>query len=645
MYARSAMRVFITLCAVLLATASLAQSRPPVISSVSPEAITVNSGEHFITVRGRNFWLWPRAVVTISGPAGTSTVESNTLSDSWLEVWVRSDIVATVGRYSVVVTNPDGAKSAAAYFDVVNAPGPILYLSPTLFAEAEGPQGAHVKFSAQGTTADGKPARVTCSHQSGDLFSLGNTNVTCTATDESRGTSTTRTMTVTVGDTTPPVLTVPDDFTVEATGPDGAVVTYEASAVDNVDGPVPANCYAPSGTTFAIGTTTVHCFAYDSSSNEAKDEFKVTVADNLRPVLTLPDDIAVETQRDDGEIVTFTATARDHDGNPLAVQCMPESGSLFGFGTTAVACWAFDDEQRMSGGTFDVTVTKIAAPPPPVLTLPDDIVVKATSDDGAKVTYEASAKDSEGTPITISCAPPSGSKFPIGTTTVHCEATDRFKQTTKGTFTVTVEAQEPPPAVTLHLPDDITVEAMSSSGTVVEYEATAEEDGEPVEVTCTPASGSLFPVGTTKVNCSATGSGGETAEGSFNVHVLDSDAPVIHSVTATPDVLWPPNGKMVDVTITATADDAIDPDVEVRIIEVTANETIDEDDWEVTGALTLQLRATRSGGAEPRIYTIVVQAVDDSGNSARATAMVRVPHDGADASTPARKGKRRAVGK
>lgn len=558
------MRIVSSLCVVLFAATLFAQNAP-VITSVSPEQIAVNSGEHFLTVRGRNFWLWPQAQVTISGPAGTSTLVANTLSDSWLEVWVRTDIVATVGRYSVVVENPDGGISEPQYFEVIDAPRPILYLSPTIQAEATGPNGANVKFEAQGTTSDGQPATISCTHESGALFPVGSSTISCTATDERRDTSTTRNCIITVVDTTPPVMTLPDDFGVEATGPDGAKVAYEATAVDIVDGHVSVNCSMPSGSTFAIGTTTVGCTAVDNHSRSTYGSFKVTVFDNLRPTLMLPDDINVETTREDGEIVTYTVTARDRHERPVPVMCLPESGARFRVGTTTVACSATDDEERTSTGTFSVTVTKTGAPPPS--------------------------------------------------------------------------------SVKLNLPPDITVEAMSSSGTVVEFEATAEEDGQPVAVSCAPASGSLFPVGTTTVNCSATGSDGETVRGSFLVHVLDSNAPVIRNVSASPDVLWPPNGKLSDITITASADDEIDTNVEVRVINVTANEAIDADDWKITGPLTLQLRAERNGSNGPRIYTIVVEAVDDSGNSATATTTVRVPHDGADSAQPSKKGKRRAVGK
>jgi len=78
-------------------------------------------------------------------------------------------------------------------------------------------------------------------------------------------------------DEVPPVLTTPARIVVDATGPDGAAVSYAASAVDDVDGPVTVTCLPPSGATFAIGTTTVTCTASDSAGNVATASFDVHV--------------------------------------------------------------------------------------------------------------------------------------------------------------------------------------------------------------------------------------------------------------------------------------------------------------------------------------------------------------------------------
>jgi hypothetical protein len=90
-------------------------------------------------------------------------------------------------------------------------------------------------------------------------------------------------------DGTPPVITVPEWTPVsDATGPEGGLVSYVASATDDIDGPVPVTCLPASGSTFPIGTTTVSCTATDSSGNSASASFPVYVygaadqVDNLR---------------------------------------------------------------------------------------------------------------------------------------------------------------------------------------------------------------------------------------------------------------------------------------------------------------------------------------------------------------------------
>ncbi|MCL4523785.1 MAG: HYR domain-containing protein [Acidobacteria bacterium] len=78
-------------------------------------------------------------------------------------------------------------------------------------------------------------------------------------------------------DTTPPVLSLPANIITQATSSSGAVVNFTATATDAVDGNVPVSCAPPSGSTFAIGTTTVNCSAADLSNNSASGNFTVTV--------------------------------------------------------------------------------------------------------------------------------------------------------------------------------------------------------------------------------------------------------------------------------------------------------------------------------------------------------------------------------
>jgi hypothetical protein len=71
----------------------------------------------------------------------------------------------------------------------------------------------------------------------------------------------------------------------------------------------------------------------------------------------------------------------------------------------------------------------------------------------------------------------------------------------------------------LELPEALTVDATSPAGAVVEFDATATDDGGPVDVSCEPAAGATFAIGTTTVGCSAVDGHGATTTGTFDVTV------------------------------------------------------------------------------------------------------------------------------
>ena len=92
-------------------------------------------------------------------------------------------------------------------------------------------------------------------------------------------------------DSTPPELTVPDDFSVPATSPAGATVNYSATATDDVDGSVVPTCSPPPGSVFPINAvhtaTTVTCVAEDAAGNQASASFKVHVKGGSEQVTDL----------------------------------------------------------------------------------------------------------------------------------------------------------------------------------------------------------------------------------------------------------------------------------------------------------------------------------------------------------------------
>jgi Tol biopolymer transport system component len=177
---------------------------------------------------------------------------------------------------------------------------PQLGPLPDIIEEATKPSGAAVTFSATATDAVDPNPRVLCSGairtpfglsfrtsvRSGDTFFFGTSRVTCTAED-AVGNRATDSFDVTVTDTTPPAITgMPSDIVAEATGADGAQVSWtQPTATDLVNGPRTVTCTPASGTTFALGETTVSCTATDTRSNTATKTFKVTVQDTTAPTV------------------------------------------------------------------------------------------------------------------------------------------------------------------------------------------------------------------------------------------------------------------------------------------------------------------------------------------------------------------------
>jgi hypothetical protein len=114
----------------------------------------------------------------------------------------------------------------------------------------------------------------------------------------------------------------------------------------------------------------------------------------------------------------------------------------------------------------------------------------------------------------------------------------------------------------------------------------------------------------------------------------DVTAPVITALSASPNVLWPPNHKMVPVTMAVTATDNCTQAPVCAISGVTSNEPVNgvgdgntAPDWVVTGSNTLLVRAERAGPGSGRTYTVAVTCRDAAGNATTGTTTVVVPHD------------------
>jgi hypothetical protein len=126
------------------------------------------------------------------------------------------------------------------------------------------------------------------------------------------------------------------------------------------------------------------------------------------------------------------------------------------------------------------------------------------------------------------------------------------------------------------------------------------------------------------IGLSATNAGG-TGKGNLALKLIDATPPSITSLTPSTASIWPPNKKMVSVTLTPSGTNL--GNAGFKIMSVTSNETDGSVQWQITGPLSLNLLADRLGTGTGRVYTITVQATDPVGSASTKSTTVTVPHD------------------
>lgn len=113
---------------------------------------------------------------------------------------------------------------------------------------------------------------------------------------------------------------------------------------------------------------------------------------------------------------------------------------------------------------------------------------------------------------------------------------------------------------TLSLPGDLAVDATGSAGAAVTYTASATDDVDgALPASCVPGSGSVFPIGRSRVVCTATDHAGNAAAGSFAVTVSGPQPTVVQVGLATNDLAYDPFSQKLYASTPAGDVVAIDP--------------------------------------------------------------------------------------
>jgi autotransporter-associated beta strand protein len=253
-------------------------------------------------------------------------------------------------------------------------------------------------------------------------------------------------------DATPPTLTVASDQTFEATGANGAIVTYPDAVASDPSGVDSLFYSQASNTRFPLGTTTVSVTADDGLGNSITKTFNVIVRDTTPPdvsfarkpdaftssrdahfefrttdVVTTASALALEFILDRQTPVPVGGLSRDFTGlsdglHTLQVRATDQAGNV---STAASFNWTID-------GT------------PPVLTVPPDQTVEATGPNGATVTFAPPSANDDAGPVRLVVSRDSGTVFPLGRTVVTVTAIDAAGNFTDRTFSILVQDTIPP---------------------------------------------------------------------------------------------------------------------------------------------------------------------------------------------------------
>ncbi len=436
-------------CPNATADVAITITQPPTTATVGPNQTIVPGGTTAglggnTPSSGTGLW----SIVT-AGATGTFNPNASTPNATWTHVTGSGQVVL---RWTI--TNPPCPASFAEVTIQIGIPPTITCpASPVVANTAPGHCSATVTFVV---TATGVPnPTVTCVPPSGSVFQKGDTTVNCTASNGVPPDATCS-FTVTVNDTEPPAITCPSNIT-QSTDPNqcSAVVTYPAPTVTdncpcNGSGPAKkkkgklgqacvAVCTPPSGSTFPKGTTTVNCTVSDTSGNQSTCSFTVTVNDTQAPSITCPANITRSTDPNlCSAVVAYPApVVSDNCPGVGAPVCNPPSGATFPKGTTTVSCTVSDASGNQASCSFTVTVNDTQ---PSSITCPANITTQTPNPGDAcvVVNYPPPVFGDNCPGATVVCTPPSGSCFPLGTTTVTCTATDMSGNTATCTFKVKV---------------------------------------------------------------------------------------------------------------------------------------------------------------------------------------------------------------
>jgi len=344
-----------------------------------------------------------------------------------------------------------------------------------------------------------------------DIFPVGETTVTWTATDTS-GNSASATQTVTIVDTKKPGLSIPQDQTVEASSLEGTLVEIGQAWAHDITGISSIVHDAPD--VFPLGSTLIAWTATDDHDNITTAYQRITVVDTTTPTIISPQDILAEAV---DPTMNYIGLGELDASDSVGIESVTNDKPItFSFGSTTITWTVTDTSGNISQATQVVTLVDTTDPE---IIAPSDIVAEATDLSGTMIELgEATAHDVMGI-TSVTEYPPRF--FVLGETTVTWTATDTSGNSASATQTVTI-VDTTSPIITA--PDSITVEATSANSNTVALGNPVSSDLVDIPSISNNAP-AFFPLGETTVTWTATDTSDNSASATQTVTIVDTTSP------------------------------------------------------------------------------------------------------------------------
>ncbi|BCX49736.1 IPTL-CTERM sorting domain-containing protein [Haloferula helveola] len=263
--------------------------------------------------------------------------------------------------------------------------------------------------------------------------------------------------TITVQDTTAPVITCPAGITIECDDSEDPSNTGSATATDNCD-PNPAITFSDNitaGSNAYNFTITRTWTATDATGNASSCDQTITVQDTTAPAITCPADTTIECDESEAPANTGSATAIDGcDPNPTITFSDNITAGSNAYNFTITRTWTATDATG-NASSCDQTIT-VQDTTAPVITCPADTMIECDESEDPSNTGTATATDAcdPDPAITFSDNITAGSNAYNFTITRTWTATDASGNSSNCTQTITVQDTTDPVVV---CPPDVSV--------------------------------------------------------------------------------------------------------------------------------------------------------------------------------------------